>query len=106
MTEQSNRKWMRGWGNQPQVVAFDSDGNKIPGWEKRQSAALMGKSKMPELALTASLQRSLDWKRIQREKQESKRKARWRVFWNCLLAVPGCAVPLYGAFKLAEWIIR
>jgi hypothetical protein len=45
---------------------------------------------------------SFKWENIQREKKEAKRKARWRVFWNCLLAVPGCVVSLYGLFKLVE----
>jgi hypothetical protein len=120
MTEQSNRAWMKGWGNQPQhnivnpdrlwQCAFASSSEQFVGNLEfsmmRAELSRQNPLAMLRPPITADQQRILDWKRIQREKEEARRKARWQVFWNLVLAVPGCAVPLYGAFKLAEWIIR
>jgi len=111
MTEQSNRAWMRRcWGNQTQhFLIIDRKAHPISGLSELADLDIQN-AYIPAhgtpLVPTADQKRSSDWKRIQREKQESKRKARWRVFWNCLLAVPGCAVSLYVLLKLVEWIIR
>jgi hypothetical protein len=147
MTEQSNRAWMKGWGNQPQhfarwitpEVQQELDAMKrqkldeinasnghlceaiklftqradqpVNNQQVREALGNWLVSQCPALGESPHKQREEALKiyramrGLERER-ERKRKARWRVFWNCLLAVPGCAVPLYGAFKLAEWIIR
>ena len=119
MTEQLNRAWMRGLDIQPWHNIVDPDGlwrgafaisaeqaaGNIEFGMIRAALSRQNPLDMLRPPITADQQRIMDWKRIQREKEDAKRKARWQVFWQWLLAV-GCAVPLYGAFKLAEWIIR
>jgi hypothetical protein len=122
MTEQSNRAWMKGWGNQPQHNIVNPDGlwrgafassaeqfvgnielSMIRAELSRQDALAMLRP-----PITADQQRILDWKRIQREKEEARRKARWRVFWNLVLAVGcgvGCGAALGGFVPLMLWVL-
>lgn len=117
MTEQSNRAWMKGWGNQPQhnIVnpdglwrgAFASSSEQVAG-NIQLSMIRAELSRQDALAMlrppiTADQQRILDWKRIQREKEEAKRKARWQVFWNLVLAV-GCGMAWAGFVLLMLWV--
>jgi len=108
MTEQSNHAWMRGWGNQPQhFLIIDRKAHPISGLSELAGLGIQN-AYIPAhgtpLVPTADQKRSSDWKRIQREKQESKRKARWRVFWNLVLAV-GCGAALGGFVPLMLWVL-
>lgn len=111
MTEQSNRAWMRGWGRHKLPPMID------PGCPALRSivnqndklAWLSGSGLDPTSFTPVASQRTVDldlW-RLQREKVEAKRKARWRVFWNgvidfaLLFAV--CAIAV-GAFIGLLWL--